>query len=92
MTRRQGYEKLLDLIKDGHILHDTSHDMSPRDETSVARASEDAPRSLMVSTQIALLLAATINKNKGTSKMIYCSVITILVCRIIHFCCDLSDR
>ena len=66
MTRRQGYEKLLDLVKEGHILCDRSPD-KPSDqagEESRDQVSEES-RGLMISTQIALLLAATNNKSKG---------------------------
>ena len=74
MTRRQGYEKLLDLVKEGHILCDRSPD-KPSDqagEESRDQVSEESrdqvseeSRGLMISTQIALLLAATNNKSKG---------------------------
>ena len=66
MTRRQGYEKLLDLVKEGHILCDRSPDKpgNQAGEESRDQVSEES-RGLMISTQIALLLAATNNKSKG---------------------------
>ncbi|KAL5252247.1 hypothetical protein ACHWQZ_G015137 [Mnemiopsis leidyi] len=54
MTRRQGYEKLLDLIKEGHVLSDHTRDHE---------RSHDQTRGLMTSTQIALFLAAASSKS-----------------------------
>ena len=56
MTRRQGYEKLLDLIKEGHVLSDHTRDHEQ---------SHDQTRGLMISTQIALFLAAASSKSNG---------------------------